>query len=80
MAKSEINIIGASRDEDLHLIKGEVLVDAEILIGDDAISEGYDRFKQLVSDNAGSLLQASVKRDFEDNLTVEIFVSNPSVK
>ena len=73
MARTEIRYFAGSKDNNHRIIHGEQIIEPEIFEGQNAISEGYARFKEIIKDERTEwLLHASVRRDFEDNMSVDI--------
>lgn len=64
MARTEIIINSGKPDN--------VVFEEMVIEGPNAIKEGYKRFLEIIDSRADWLLAASVKRDFDDNMHIEI--------
>lgn len=53
-------------------ISGGAVFEHKFLDGPTAISDGHDRFREILSQRGDWLLQACIARDFNDNLLVNI--------
>lgn len=66
MARAEIVITNGDNESAIY--------EQEVFENEDAIRDGYCRFKDILSERGDFLLGATVQRDFDNNLTAEIRV------